>query len=102
MGISIAATSYRQVFKQAQKYYGDRVDAGFLDPLRFHRFEAVNSFALSFRILKKLTVILQRSIRLILKIGLSGVKQKGNANAVGTTNLNSLSFILIDQFQTEQ
>tara|TARA_B100000575_G_C23102160_1_gene635925 strand:+ start:798 stop:1220 length:423 start_codon:yes stop_codon:yes gene_type:complete len=45
MGISIAATSYRQVFKQAQKYYGYRVDAGFLDPLRFHRFEAVNSFS---------------------------------------------------------
>ena len=42
MGISIAATSYRQVFKQAHKYYGERVKAGLLDPLRFHRFEAVN------------------------------------------------------------
>ena len=45
MGISIAATSYRQVFKQAHKYYGERVKAGLLDPLRFHRFEAVNSFS---------------------------------------------------------
>ena len=45
MGISIAATSYQQVFKQALKYYQDRKKAGLLDPLRFHRFEAVNSRA---------------------------------------------------------
>ena len=45
MGISIAATTYRQVFKQALKYYQDREKAGLLDPLRFHRFEAVNSRA---------------------------------------------------------
>ena len=45
MGISIAATSYQQVFKQALKYYQDRVKVGLLDPLRFHRFEAVNSRA---------------------------------------------------------
>ncbi len=43
MGVSIAATSYRQVFKQAQKYYEDRMKAGLLDPIRFHRFDAVNS-----------------------------------------------------------
>ena len=38
MGISIAATTYQQVFKQALKYYQDRKKAGLLDPLRFHRF----------------------------------------------------------------
>ena len=32
-GISIAATSYRQVFKQAHKYYGERVKAGLLDQI---------------------------------------------------------------------
>ena len=45
MGISIAANTYRQVFKQALKYYQDREKAGLLAPLRFHRFEAVNSRA---------------------------------------------------------
>ena len=42
MGISIAAISYAQVYKQAKPYYEDRSKAGVLDPVRLHRFKAVN------------------------------------------------------------
>ena len=45
MGISIAAVSYQQVFRQAVSYYEQKVKADLLDEVRFHRFKAVNTRA---------------------------------------------------------